>query len=330
MTFLLAAGPQGPTTEITGTTVFYRWQYEIILYALVVAFFALFASGVYSISTRQEISKKYRTATQASALITWVAALAYLALIVVWLTRWTSADGVRYAAKPGTVFTGLRYADWSVTVPLLTVELLAVCTLSRAQAFRTRFAAIAAAFLMILTGFFGVIAVGQSSASTTELVVWGLISTVFFIALYPLLIGPMRATLKVVGTEAGTSLRNATVLLLSIWGVYPLVYLIAWWSKDGSTGWATTTQLAFTAADIIAKVGFGVLVHKVAKLRTAEDATEESASVPDTYPAEVYISGELMSVPNVAAVHGSAYPDQRVLGNGAGRAARPGATGTVR
>jgi len=322
-TQVLAAGPQGPTTELTGTSEFFRWQYELILYGLVVAFFALFAAGVYGIATRHEVSKKYRPAAMASTLICFVASLAYLALLLTWLTKFTAnAEGTRYLPSPGTIVTGLRYADWTVTVPLLTVELLAVCVVARDKVRNLRFMVMAAGFLMIVTGFFGVIAVGQSSASTAELLIWGAVSSVFFVALYPLLLRPVMATRAVIGAEAGTSLRNAAILLLSVFGVYPIVFLIPLWAGDNSPGWATTIQLAFTAADIAAKVGFGIIIHKVAKLRTAEDAATEAASVADEYPAEVWISGELMSLPG----HPTAEMVGATTGTGHNRSAGPAGT----
>lgn len=43
-TQVVAAGPQGPATELTGTSEYFRWQHELILYGLVVAFSALFAA----------------------------------------------------------------------------------------------------------------------------------------------------------------------------------------------------------------------------------------------------------------------------------------------
>lgn len=298
VTQVLAASPQGPTTELTGTSDFSRWQYELILYGLVVAFFALFAAGVYGIATRQEVSRKYRPAAMASTLICWVAALAYLALLVTWLTKFSAnAEGTRYTPAPGTIVTGLRYADWTVTVPLLTVELLAVCVVARDKVRNLRFTTMAAGFLMIVTGLLGVLAVGQSSASTTELLIWGAVSSVFFVALYPLLLRPVAATRAVIGAEAGTSLRNAAILLLAVFGVYPIVFLIPLWAGDSSPGWATTIQLAFTTADIAAKVGFGMIIHKVAKLRTAEDAATEAGRLVEGFPSEVWISGELMSLP---------------------------------
>lgn len=63
------------------------------------------------------------------------------------------------------------------------------------------------------------------------------------------------------------SLRNATIVLLGTFEVYPLVYAIPVFF-DVTPAWLTGMQLAYSAADVLARVGFGVLIHKVAKLRT--------------------------------------------------------------
>ncbi|MEJ5944644.1 bacteriorhodopsin [Pseudokineococcus basanitobsidens] len=281
----------------TGTTTFAAWQYQLVLYSFAVAMFALFAGAVYALATRSEISKRYRPASLASALICGVAFLAYALLVVQWLRGFTATDdGTSFVPDPGLAVTPLRYMDWSVTVPLLAAELFAICTLARRTSAWTRFAALGSAFLMILTGYFGAITLGGGDP-TTPLVVWGIVSTVFFVVLYVLLWRPYRAARAEVGAEAGTSLRNAVVLLFSVFGAYPLLYLVPLWAGDDSAGWAVTVQVLFSAADITAKVGFGVLVHKIAKLRTAEDARTEAARLPDLYPAEVWISGELVSLP---------------------------------
>lgn len=311
LTSLPALMVSGPTAEITGQTSFDRWQYELILYSFVVATFALFAAGLYSLVTSKEVSKRYRTAAVASTCVCWVATLAYIALTLVWLLQYSSnAAGTLYTPDPGTTVTPLRYMDWSVTVPILVVEFLAVCTLARTSAVMTRFWAMAAAFLMIVTGYFGVIGVGQANGpSTLTYAVWGAVSTVFFVIIYVVLYRPYRATVASVTPTTAISLRNAVILLGSLFGVYPLLYLVPFWASDGSAGWATTTQVGFTVADIAAKAGFGLLLHKVAKLRTAEDASDPSGSVPDTYPSEVWISSELVSLPTVGtATDGAARP----------------------
>lgn len=314
----------GPTAEITSQTSFNRWQYELVLYSFVVATFALFAAGLYSLATSKEVSKRYRTAAVASTCVCWVATLAYVALTLVWLLQYTSnAAGTLYTPDPGTTVTPLRYMDWSVTVPILVIEFLAVCTLARTSSVMTRFWAMAAAFLMILTGYFGVIGVGQATGpSTLGYAVWGAVSTVFFVIIYVVLYKPYRATVASVTPTTAISLRNAVILLGSLFGVYPLLYLIPFWASDGDAGWATVTQVGFTAADIAAKAGFGLLIHKIAKLRTAEDAASEASSVSDEYPAQVWISSELVSLPVVGtAVDGDGELARAATGDGSGRAA---------
>jgi bacteriorhodopsin len=109
------------------------------------------------------------------------------------------------------------------------------------------------------------------------------------------------------GAEAAVSLRNATIVLLSSFGIYPLVYAIPVFADVTST-WLTTIQLAYSAADVVAKVGFGVLVHKVAKLRTAEDVARGTES----HPEDVWVSNVKHSdgvLPELARVSADARRD---------------------
>lgn len=175
-----------------------------------------------------------------------------------------------------------RYMDWSVTVPLLMVEALAVSGLTGARQRSTRLGTVSAAFLMILTGFLGADVIGGGT-SRSALVFWGIVSTVFYAVLYVVLIGVLRSSKASMGAEAYASYRNAMILLLSVWGWYPIAFAIHNWLPGG--GWTTTIQVGFSFADIAAKVGFGVLIHKVAKLRTADDVNAGEQA----HPEEVWI-----------------------------------------
>ncbi|SFO70549.1 Bacteriorhodopsin [Geodermatophilus dictyosporus] len=258
--------------------------YDLVHFALMAAGFALFAYFLYTWASREEVGRRYRPALYAGLCLAAVATVSYLVLFVKWDTGFTLTDGV-YEPNAEARFTGsTRYPDWAVTVPLLTVELLAVCSLAGRRARNLRATTVAAAFLMILTGYFGaqVVADGRDR---TALVVWGLVSTAFFVYLAVALIGAVRASLPHMGAEAAVSLRNATIVLLSSFGVYPLVYAIPVFA-DVTPAWAATVQVAYSTADVIAKVGFGLLVHKVALLRTAEDVRAGE----DTHPEPVWVS----------------------------------------
>jgi bacteriorhodopsin len=75
-------------------------------------------------------------------------------------------------------------------------------------------------------------------------------------------------------------------ILLVAWFVYPIVFGLQGATSGGA--WATTAQLLLCAADVVAKVGFGLLIQKVAKLRTAFDVQTGL----ETHPETLWINGE--------------------------------------
>ncbi|WP_369258701.1 bacteriorhodopsin [Geodermatophilus amargosae] len=295
-------GVDTPTPELQRMSL---GLYDLVHFALMAAGFALFAYFLYTWASRQEVGRRYRPAMHAGLCLAAIATVSYLVLFVKWDSGFTLVDGV-YEPNAEARFTGsTRYPDWAVTVPLLTVELLAVCTLAGKRARDLRATAVAAAFLMILTGYVGAQLVADGR-DRTALVVWGLVSTAFFVYLYVALTGAVRASLPHMGREAGTSLRNATIVLLASFGVYPLVYAVPVFA-DVTPAWFATVQVAYSAADVVAKVGFGLLVHKVALLRTAEDV----AAGEDTHPEPVWTSNVHHSDGVLPEVRHLRDPDRR-------------------
>jgi bacteriorhodopsin len=191
-------------------------------------------------------------------------------------------DG-RYVPGPDALESmSTRYLDWSVTVPLLLAELLAVCTLAGRRLSVLRASAMAAALLMIVTGYLGA-QVFHHGASDFWLWFWFVVSCVFFAYVYVALIPVVIRSVRDLPADAGHGLAQAAVVLFGVFLVYPFVYLIPVFLAGG--GWTTTMHLAFSIADVLAKVLFGILIHKVAKLRTAADV----AAGVDTHPEPVWV-----------------------------------------
>ena len=260
-------------------------QHDLVTYALGVAGFALLAAFLHAWTSREEVSQRYRPAVLAHLCITGVAALSYL---VLWLELDSgyALRGDRWVPNPEALATiAPRYLDWSVTVPLLVVELLAVCTLTGGRLRRLRLRAAAAAFLMILTGYLGSQVV-DDGRSPFWLWTWFVVSSVFFAYLYVALVPVALRSARELPPQAGRALRHATLLLFGVFLVYPVVYLIPIYAAG--PWWTTSIHLAFSAADVVAKVGFGLLVHEVAKLRTAEDVRRGL----DTHPEPVWVAHE--------------------------------------
>ncbi|RFA14180.1 hypothetical protein B7R22_11310 [Subtercola boreus] len=282
--------PDRPIERLTRMTASAPWlaslsqpQYLITLYFLVVAGLALIAGFARSVATRSEVGSRFRPAVVARLAVTGVASVSYILLVMTFLSGYSLVGG-EYVPNQGAVLVfALRYMDWSVTVPMLTLELLAVCSVVGSGLRRTQVLAAASAFAMIFCGFLGAIVIdeGQSQA---QLLIWGGISCVFWIVTNVVLIQSVRRSLPTLTPLAASWMRSATILMLSGWVVYPLVYLIQVFGSGG--GWATTMQVSLCVADVLVKIGFGTLIHRVAKLRTAEDVRAGD----DVHPESIWIS----------------------------------------
>jgi bacteriorhodopsin len=278
-------------------------EHSIIVYALSVAGLALFAFFVKSWVSSGEVTGRFRSGIYAGMCITGIAFLSYVLLVVEFALGY-ERKGDSWVPNANAILSWApRYFDWTVTVPLLVIELLAVATLVGADARRLRAVGIAAAFLMISTGFIGGVVL-DSGTNTGALWLWGIVSGVFMVILYVLVIYVVvKGGRDLTGTPAAATLRNAGILLIVTWLAYPIIFGLQGWGHGGAV--ITWMQVILSAADIIAKVGFGAMVHKIAKLRSAEDVR---AGV-DTLPESLWISSEKLadgSIPTTVTAPASA------------------------
>ncbi len=184
-------------------------EHSIIVYALSVAGLALLAFFVKSLVSTNEVTGRYRTGVYAGMAITGVAFLSYVVLVASFALGY-DRKGDSWVPNANAILSWApRYFDWTVTVPLLVIELLAVATLAGVAARRLRAVGVAAAFLMISTGFVGGVVI-DSGTSIPALWTWGVISGVFMVVLYLLVIYVVvKGGRDLKGSEAATTLRNA-------------------------------------------------------------------------------------------------------------------------
>jgi bacteriorhodopsin len=295
------------------TTSFTPWaaslsqpEYLLTLYFVVVATLALLAGFLRALLTQREVGAHFRPAIVARIGVTGVATASYAIVLTSILNGYDRVGGMYVPNDTAILAFAARYMDWSVTVPLLTIELMAVVSFAGAVARRGRMLAASTAFLMIFTGFIGAIASGGDTAS---LLIWGAISCVFWIITDVVLVRAVRVSLPQLTPASALLLKKATILLLSGWFVYPVVYLVQVFGDGG--GWATTMQVALCATDVIVKIGFGTLIHRVAKLRTAEDVRAGT----DVHPESIWISSVKQSdaglAPEVYLAAGAVIHERR-------------------
>lgn len=258
-------------------------QHSLVYYVLVVAGLALLASSVKTWVSISEIGPRYRPAVYASLSITVVAFLSYVVLVAKFDLGYDPTS-VGWIPNDDAILSWIpRYMDWSVTVPLLMVELIAVGALAGTRARRVRAVGMAAAFAMIFTGFLGGVVIDDGE-NLGALWLWGSISGLFMVLLYVIIVYLLVATRRALSSEIGASYRNVCILLLVVWFASPVVFGLQ--GMEGSGTLTTVMQVVLCAADVTAKIGFGVLIHKVAKLRTAEDVTQGQ----NEHPESVWVS----------------------------------------
>lgn len=249
-------------------------QFSLVYNAFSFTIAVMGAATVFLFLSRSQVAPPYRTALTVSGLVTLIALYHYVRIFNSWEGAYTLVDGTmkQTALKFNDAY---RYVDWLLTVPLLLVELILVMRLSAAEtrAKATKLGLLAA--LMVVLGYPGEV----SGDPGTRWLWWSLAMVPFFIIVYDLFIG-LKASIASQPQEVRGLVSAARWLTVLSWSFYPVVFVFP---MIGFTGSAATTavQVGYTAADIIAKAVFGVLIYMIAS-RKSEIETELPANVTRT------------------------------------------------
>ena len=176
----------------------------------------------------------------------------------------------------GREFLYARYIDWSVTTPVLLLG-LSMTALRGAH----RRAGLVAGLLvsdvvMILTGlFFGL------SDDPVAKWTWYLTSCVAFLAVYYILLGPLRKEAMARDEARSRAYTRNMPVLGVLWLLYPIVVVLG---PDGLGRWSPVLATAcITILDLVAKVGYGLLSAAGSKVITDGDLSRnevEAAPAP--------------------------------------------------
>jgi len=249
-------------------------QHDLVLFGLVAAGLALLATLVRVRLTAQESYGRFRVASLTANAVVAIAFVSYVVIALAFVLGYRAtgpADALVYTPLPVARYAwAVRYMDWVVTVPLLVIELVAISALGEPASTRTRRIGLVSAVAMISCGFLGAFVI-DSGRSMLGYGLMGLAGAVWFAVLYVLFFRAMLTSLPRLPVAARSSYRSAIVLLLVTWLAYPIVYGLLGVVAGGAI--AVIGQLALCAADLVAKVGFGVLVQRTAVLlsRNEED-----------------------------------------------------------
>lgn len=246
-------------------------QWTLVLHILSLGAAAHVAGLVYFLLTVRNVAPRYRLSAVLSAVVMVSAAIELYLLQDNWRNAFVYENG-RFVLGQLEVFSnGFRYVNWSIDVPTLLIQVMVVLDISRRQAIRTGVQFAVFGLLMIYTGY-----VGQFSevTDTTQLWVWGIISTVFYVYLLYLFLKVTNPAKGYMPASAWSLMRLTQGLVLVAWSIYPIAYLmpVIW---DDAWGVALR-QIIYTVADISSKIVYGVVLGQIALIRSRADGYEPS------------------------------------------------------
>lgn len=251
-------------------------QFDTVYNILSLTLAAQLFGAIFLLVVQPRVLARYRQALVISAIVCGIAAYHYFRIFESFKAAFvTEAQGGRgtYVQAAGDSFNeGYRYVDWLLTVPLLLTELIVVLALARKLRNSLLWRLIPASAAMIILGY-----PGEISGDNTVRNVFGLLSTIPFLYILYVLFVELTRSLDRQPAAVRQTVSRMRILLLATWGVYPIAYIIPlYMANAGADAWVFK-QVGYSVADILAKVLYGLLIYKIARLKSFADDPAFSA-----------------------------------------------------
>ena len=258
-------------------------QYDTVYNLLSLAIASLGFTALYLLISQGRVLKRYRNALIVSAMVCAIAAYHYFRIFNNFKESYqtTSQGGLGTFTLTNIQFNeAYRYVDWLLTVPLLLVETIAVLALAKSVQKSLLFKLVPASALMIILGY-----PGELATDTSTRLIWGTLSTIPFIYLLYVLFVELSKSLDRQPLEVRGTVSKLRIMLVGLWGVYPIAYLFPVFGFNGANAFVAR-QIGYSLADIFAKAAFGLVIFKIARLKSeVEDPSFAAEESPETVVA---------------------------------------------
>lgn len=229
---------------------------QIVQAALMLGFVAMAAGAFYFFMERGDLKPEHRSVASYAAVIALIAAIMY------------------YVMKDTVLFPGgtiglaeidatmpLRYIDWLLTTPLLLVEFgLIVAIAGGAKAgLVTRL--VIADLVMIVTGYLGEVGVAGSASNY----IYFIISTLAWVYIIAAI---LRIDVSSGPAFAQRAVKTMRWFVIAGWAIYPIGTAIQEFMEISGADVIQAAAIAaviYVVADVLNKVGFGIIAVNAAK-----------------------------------------------------------------
>lgn len=255
-------------------------QWVVVTAVLTFGVAAMAAGLVYFLSTRDRVAPQYRLSSTLSAVVM-VSAFLELGIL---LLNWRFAfefNGEMWVSGASTFTNAFRYMNWSIDVPVLLTQILVVLGFTGSHFTSPWIRFVIAGWLMIWTGFVGQFyesaGVVYEGISLTPFWIWGIVSTLFFLYILYLVPKVVSRGSRYLPENAAGMMKSVRNLLVISWWLYVVAYLIP---VISFTAWGVVARtIIYTVADVTTKVIYGVMLSRVAYLRSEAEGYRQKELV---------------------------------------------------
>ncbi len=245
--------------SIEGVTMYLFWIGTVAMGAGAL-FFWLMAGNV---------PRMYRSVMIVAGIICAVACFHYFRMSEIYIGQVANlftADGVRIPGKQIEQFPiAYRYIDWLITVPLLVLEIPLLLALGNKGKGLFRSLVLASVAMLVLAWIAEVSVIGSPEwwgFYIASCVAWGYIVFVLYTKL--------NQQMQTQPPSIVASLKTLRLFILVGWTIYPIGFLMALAGPQGES----IREICYNVADVINKVGFGLVCYAGVKVLAQQSLIE--------------------------------------------------------
>ncbi len=231
-------------------------DFQIVQAFFMLGFVAMAAGTLWFYLERNDLKPELRSIATYAAVITFIAAIMYYVMKDV-----VKFPGGEITAADIDATLPLRYIDWLITTPLLLVSFTLVVAMAGPLKKGMVTKLIIADIIMIVTGYLGEI--GEPGSAQNY--IFFIVSTVAWLYIAWVVFG-----VKLPGADAHVQ-RAVTAMkwfVIAGWAIYPIGTATQEFIELGGGDAATAISIAaviYVIADVLNKVGFGLIAVRAAK-----------------------------------------------------------------
>jgi len=257
-------------------------QFQTVYNVFSFALASMLFTSLFLLVSQGRVLPRYRQALVVSAMVCGIAAYHYVRIFNSFNEAYvTTTAGGSYSLTPFGFNEAYRYVDWLLTVPLLLLETVAVLNLPRATRASLLTKLVPASALMIALGY-----PGEIATETAPKMIWGAASTVPFLYILYILFVELTRSLDRQPPAVAATVGRLRLLLIATWGVYPISFLFPVFGLEGSNAFVLR-QVGYSVADVLAKCLYGLVIYKIARMKSAaDDPTFAAEEMEETTPPQ--------------------------------------------